>query len=159
MKRRNHVFRGSLAAKALVLFVLAVGGALVCQWYRAESPSAVVDRAGQAIKNRDWKTVYGLVAWSDKQREILDEGRFMTLASVYEKIYMLEDYRIGAPRFDGETALVPVTVKARVSGFFDSSSRTETADVRCIRVKGTWRITPDAHNGLIGAVGSGIAGL
>ena len=43
---------------------------------KAASPVAVVDRAGQAIRANDWKTVYRLVDWSDDQKRMLDEGRF-----------------------------------------------------------------------------------
>jgi hypothetical protein len=103
--------------------------------------------------------VYQLVDWSDDQRQMLDEGRFVSLASIYGKVYTLESYQVGSPRVEGETAVVPVTVTAKVAGLFNSATKTDSAEVRCRRVGGEWRIAPDLRNGLIGLGSAGIGGL
>jgi hypothetical protein len=146
-------------ARAIALIPAAA--ALLWTWNLAHysSPVNVVDRAGQAIKTGDWRAVYRLVGWSDQQKQILSEDRFTTLASLYGNVYALEEYRLGSPRIDGDSALVPVTLTAKVSGLFGSSTRQETVDVKCVRESGNWRIAPDLHNGLLSLPGTGIAGL
>lgn len=151
--------RGSWAGRVVLGLCLAAAAFLVWQWLRASSPTTVVDEAGRAIKAGDWKAVYHLVDWTDDQKRMIDEGRFVTLASVYSKVVKLEDYRIGSPRVDGETAVVPVTVTAKVSSLLSTQTKTDTADVRCHRVGGAWRIAPDLRNGLIGLGNIGIGGL
>lgn len=142
-----------------MVLAVAVVAVLAWQWLGKSSPANVVDRAGQAIKAGDWKTVYRLVDWSEDQKRMLDEGRFVSLANVYGKVYALQEYKVGSPSVDGETAQVPVTVTARVSSLFSTNTKTETANVRCKRVAGEWRIAPDLHNGLIGIGSAGIGGL
>lgn len=152
--------RTALRPAGVILWVCLLAAAfLVWRWMQASSPARVVERAGDAIKAGDWKTVYGLVDWSDDQRRMLDEGRFVSLASLYGKVYTLESYRVGAPRVEGETAVVPVTVTAKVAGLFSAATKTDSAEVRCRRVGGEWRIAPDLRNGLVGLGKVGIGGL
>jgi hypothetical protein len=146
-------------ARAVVFAAILLSAILIWRWMQASSPSRVVERAGDAIKAGDWKTVYYLVAWSDDQKQMLDVGRFVSLASIYGKVYTLESYQVGAPSVKGETAVVPVTVTAKVSGLFNASTKTDSAEVRCRRVGGEWRIAPDLHNGLLGMGKVGIGGL
>ena len=151
--------RGGWIGRGVLAVAVALAALLVWQWVRVSSPVTVVDRAGQAIKAGDWKTVYHLVDWSDDQKQMLDEGRFVSLANIYAKVVTLEDYKIGSPRVDGETAVVPVTVTAKVASLLSTKTKTDTADVRCRRVAGEWRIAPDLRNGLIGMGNLGIGGL
>ncbi len=155
-KRRG---RTAIQVVSLVAILGSIGGVVLWQWMHANSPVTTVDRAGQAIKSGDWKTVYRLINWSEDQKRMLDEDRFATLANIYNKVYALQDYKVGAPAIEGETATVPVTVTAKISSLISASTKIDNADVRCRKVQGEWRIEPDLKNGLLGLGHIGIGGL
>jgi hypothetical protein len=151
--------RNKTIATSIAVFALVIAGAAAWQWMKASSPITVVDRAGQAIKVADWKTVYHLIDWSDEQKRMLDENRFVTLAGIYSKVYVLQDYKIGTPNVTGDTATVPVTMTAKISSLISTKTKTDKADVKCHKVEGEWKLSPDLKNGLLGLNNVGIGSL
>lgn len=139
-----------------LLLIAAVG--LYWRWQHTASPAGVVDRCGSALKQKDWHTVYSLIAWP-RYRAHMDEQAFTTFASLYGQLYSLDDYQIGSPQIDGDVAIVPVTVTARFNSLVASSTRTDRAEVRCRLVDGEWRIAPDLRNGFLGVTIAGRGGL
>ena len=155
----NERRRNQATVRLGVIFALVAAVVVAWQWMRANSPVTVVDRAGQAIKASDWKTVYHLIDWSEDQKKMLDESRFVTLAGIYSKVYVLQDYQIGSPNVTGDTATVPVTMTAKISSLVSTKTKTDKADVKCRKVEGEWKLTPDLKSGLLGLSSLGIGGL
>jgi hypothetical protein len=143
--------RPSVVQVILFLLLLAAAGIVFWRWEQAASPMSAVDQFGKAVKNQDWKTVYGLISWRDYAGGPMDEQRFVSLAGFYSHLGMLLDYKVGTPSIDGERATVPVTVSAKVpSGLIDWKTVSGQTDVKCRLTHGEWKIVPSLQGGFLG---------
>lgn len=154
MTLRRQRSSGRAGANILVvLMVLLLAGGGFWMWQRSNSPVPTVEKLGDAVKQKDWKTVYSLIAWSDSQKKQMNEKTFMTMAGVYGNVLTLESYLIGSATVDGETATVPVDLRFKLTGVFLNKEKTAKIDVKCRLVNGAWKLEPNIKEDLLSLVG------
>jgi len=142
--------RAAWAPWITAVLLVAAAAALYWNWQQAHSPARTVERCGEAIKNGDWKTVYGLIAWGEGAAPRVDESMFVVVATGYGRLYHLKSLKVGIPKVSGSDAAVPVTATVQINELLSSSTRTSSATVRCRAVNGQWKILPDLDSGLLG---------
>jgi hypothetical protein len=157
LRRHRKGGRAAISILLVVLILMLAGGGFWL-WKQSNSPVPTVERLGEAVKRKDWKTVYGLIDWSDGQKKQIDEKTFMTMAGVYGNVVTLESYHIGSASVQGETATVPVDMAFKVTGVFLNKEKTAKTDVKCRLVNGEWKLEPGIKDELLSVVGLNIGG-
>jgi hypothetical protein len=149
---------GGWRGPALLALVLLAAGSLVV-WYalQKESPAIVVQRFCSALKGQRWAEAYAQIDWPADKR--MDEKSFTQTCKVLSAIATIQKYKLGEPRREGETAVVPVNATVSITGFGNTQERTDQIDIHCRLVDGKWKVRPDLKQGFLGLGKSLLPGL
>jgi hypothetical protein len=138
-----------------IIAVLVVAGAGLVVWYalQRETPAIVVQRFCSALKGKRWEQAYALIDWPAENR--MAEKTFVQMGKALSSVVTIQKYKLGEPRRDGDTAIVPVTATVSVMSFSGTQERTDDIDIRCRFANGEWKVRPDLKQGFLG-LGKGI---
>jgi hypothetical protein len=129
----------SLRIVALALGFAAVG---LLGWYltHRQTPTLVVERFCSALKGERWEQAYALIDWPDENH--VDEKTFVANAKALRPLFLIQRYKLGEAKHEGDAAVVPVTVTITKTGLTGTEEVTAEVPVECRFKNGEWKVRP-----------------